>query len=485
MKYKNKQGSSLVFVMIIMVLMAISGQVLVGSSFKVDRSSREMLNESNAFWTAQGGLAWTQMMLENIRLPFGDKFTLVDVDGVPTWTHDILVDGGTCTVKVEDVSPTSSLFSAFATSFYTATVTGVKVNDTVKLQQDLSVSSLASYITVMLNSGDVQFTGMDDIRGKVYCGTGLSLMKAYGGGYTTFSDDVRVAESYVNMDGRKSDTVTQLKNYDSHVANTKVFQKQIELNAPPVDENNTFNSRALDKIKALAGGSGGLVLPADVDSIYIDGDDIKYEGKVTVYYKKKNNGSLVEKTYEQWMALPSGQQHTQEEIRPIVAHDVAAVYAPGNLTIEGVVDGELSIAVNGKALIGTDGITYESAPNDLDCNNWTDAQKDAIDDTFGLVANGEIYAYGDYQHDADINLHGAYMSITGGLTPAQYDKQDPKKDFRVYGSAIIKNITATENQWHGYGCHWMTDKRFQSGDMAPLGFPHDPYKFSNWRRAAL
>ena len=441
-KQKNKEGIALIYVMLILVLLMISGQALISSTNGVQKESWNVLNEDSAFWKAQGGLAWTQMLLENVRIPFARKFS---VDASDIWIHDIHVDGASEIFSTVSVTNVSAGGIVFASHEYFIESVSSNAYDSVSVGQSAKINSLASYITVLYQTAGVGITPYDDMQGKCYFGQNLWLVN--WGGYSTFLDRVRIVGGVqFSSSGAINYNEVELEAMIAGDGNL-IFQKGVQTRAPAIDPSVTFNNDVLEEVESLAVSAGTT-----------------FAGNTTITLAGNNA-----------ICVNNGITTTNQ------AND-AAIYVYGDLDIQGVLDGSLSIGVEGVTTIQSDGIIYASAPVNLDVNDWDVGDKNAINDTFGLISKNRIDVVGDYANNAHINLHGAFMSVNDGIAPVNYNSQIEKREMRVYGSVIAKKLKATESQYNGYGCHWMTDIRFQTGQMAPVGFPSDPYSFYAWRR---
>jgi hypothetical protein len=438
----NKNGGfALLFVMLIISFSAIAASAL----FKYGQTARRYysgdLDQRQAFWLAEAGIDEICAMSRIMPRPFG-------------W--GALPAPGETVERELDIGTSQGSYSAVVSvnsssdNLYTIESTGIFNGHTNIITITAQLENFNKAVLCTVNAGNkVSFTSMDRIIGPMYMNGQIRIEEYAGYGLPIFKGAVNSTSNNVffNYASKPDQTASFAQG-----AITPVFTEGIYLNSPQLDFTGKNTSDYVNDIKEAA-SSGGLTLTGDHTIT------LTATGKMVI--QKAGSGN---KPYTN--SVSSVGNNT--------------LFVNGKLTIQGVLDGELTIGAENVVTIGADGIKYQSAPSTADPELWTAAQIEAIDDVLGLITKKEVICEGT----APISLHGAYMSTGNGIYPKNRGIVCPKVNgekptMYLFGSIAEAVFAYTESgATQGFGTCWRYDPRFDN--IVIKNFANRSYKFKNW-----
>jgi len=154
-----------------------------------------------------------------------------------------------------------------------------------------------------------------------------------------------------------------------------------------------------------------------------------------------------------------------------------AVYVNGNAIVQGVVNGNVTLACEGRIDIAGRGVEYK----DASCGRPTPFQPnfspDRVDDSLGLIARREVRITGT----RSVNIHAAILVTDDGAGfGAKYRYwRLGNPAINLYGSLsqYRRGIVGAVGGW-GFRKNYKYDTRL--GQMAPPHYPYSAYAFALW-----
>jgi len=285
---------------------------------------------------------------------------------------------------------------------------------------------LASHWERLADGTRVYFGPEDYVDGPVYVNDELNIY-----GNPRFLDLVRSGASDVHYQGG---------------GDASVFEGGLLLDAPPLDFAGMFSRDHVGAIQDAA-NSGGIVFDGDIRLIFHQNGHVIAEherGKKQNYNLSAFNG---------------------------------AIHVNGNVEIQGIVEGNVTVGAEGKVTIKRQGVTYESAHhNDPFSNSFN---PDAINDSLGLISRVGV----EIEGKNSINIHAAMLVTEDG--PGFYS---PNSDRRTSNATI--NLFGSVSQYRrgivgrvdgrGFRKNYKYDTRFAAG--APPFYPYSGYVFAEWEQ---
>jgi hypothetical protein len=463
----NKKGYALLAVMV--TAATVTGLILASGSFNtsLNRQIIRELKDARSFWAAEAGIQQMRSLLQAQISPLGS-------DGLPSTGTNLISQ--TFTDDSSFTLSATSLSSAFSQYKYQLSCTGSYMDETRTISITAQLDSMAQTALGTTNkSSSVYFTSTDRIIGELYM-NGVICLKTYDGStWPSFSGTAYSTESYVTLTGGYLDgdngNVTYPDGYENDV-----FLAGIYLDYPMI----TFNSSTyLSDISSAA------------DQSFTDGSDyeLTFNSDGTLSYVKGTisfssssgggggGGSSSSTSYGTFTAKtgPNASSGT------ISLTDAKTLYFSGDIALKGEVNGQVTIGTASTCLIEEGGITYEAAADTVDSYEWSESEVATLnssDDLLGVVSYGDIICMGS----DDIEVQGAFLSMTGGMYPYQRDTYfgSDKPSLYLYGSLNEAVFEYTEGgTWSGFGMKISCDPRFSSTSLA--NFPTRSYSYSNWQ----
>jgi len=315
---------------------------------------------------------------------------------------------------------------------YIITSTGTaESGDTCILQQRAHIQTYANYMHAShfesRGGSPVYFGPSDVIDGQVYCNDRINIY-----GSARLLQMTRSAALDVNY--RSGGTSAS-------------FEGGLELGVPPLDFSGIYSQDHVDRIQDQAAG-GGLVISGNCRLTFqSDGDVVVRQGaNNTTYDLSTFNG---------------------------------AIYVDGNATVQGVLDGSVTVASEGAISIPDGGVQYESASGSNPSPYDNTFNPDDVNDTLGLIARDAVLLTGR----ATTPIHAAIL-VTGegdgfGST-RRYDYLG-NPEIQLYGSLsqYRRGIVGTTGG-RGFVKKYKYDSRLLI--TPPPHYPFSTYTYSVWRR---
>jgi hypothetical protein len=371
-------GSTLVPVIAIAAAVLLVGVAIFVLGHSEGDIVENSVDDSRAFYVAEGGL-------ERMRGWLGD-FHADDPDGDPLGKkfENQLLGGGTYTVEITENLSGGSWLGA-----YRVVSTGVIDGVARQVQAVMIAETFARYQVFVENAGWVWFRTGERFEGPVHVNHDLQI-----DGDPWFGGPVTVGGGLTQKTG-----------------SNPTFEMGYELgveNIPLPDD-----SYPTDRIRPAA-ESGGFAFPALV------GQDAKYHidlghfGPGLMGYKSYGKVGGVY-TWSDWM---------QVDLAPLNG----AIWSPEPIRLEGTLDGQLTIGVEGNIEIWGD-ILYDGvAPGNTpppDC-----------DDVLGLIADGDVIIAYTVPNWNDCMFYGVAMALEKSVEAAEYQHYAPRGVFEMYGGLI-------------------------------------------------
>ncbi|MCK5571994.1 MAG: hypothetical protein KAJ12_04510 [Bacteroidetes bacterium] len=152
-----------------------------------------------------------------------------------------------------------------------------------------------------------------------------------------------------------------------------------------------------------------------------------------------------------------------------------ALLGTGNVTVQGTLDGELSIASQQDIQISDD-ILYEN-------RNWSTS-----DDVLGLIAEDNVVILDNVPNSTNCYVDGSIFTRAGSFEAEDYNKGAPRGTFKIVGS-IVQQDRGQLGTYHvgshsvktGYSKRFVYDKRLENPNFRP---PHYPGYYTKTRAIA-
>ena len=334
------------------------------------------VDDSRAFYIAEGGL-------ERMRGWLGD-YHADDPDGDPLGMkfENELLGGGTYTVEItEDLSGGNWLGA------YKVDSKGTIDNVTRQVRAEMVAETFARYQVFVERGGWVWFRTGDSFEGPVHVNFSLQI-----DGDPWFGGPVTAGGGLTEKTGSNP---TFVMGYELNVPNIPL---------PP-------DSYPADRIKPAA-EAGGWAFP-DLGS-----NKAKYHLHLSYYgaglmgYRSTTDGS----TWTAWTG-------------PIDISSLnGAIYSPEPIRIEGTLDGQVTIGVEGNIEVWDDvlydGVTPGTTPP-ADC-----------DDVLGLIADGDFIIAYTPPNQSDCMFYGVAMALEKNIEAEEYMHYAPRGVIEMYGGII-------------------------------------------------
>jgi hypothetical protein len=147
-------------------------------------------------------------------------------------------------------------------------------------------------------------------------------------------------------------------------------------------------------------------------------------------------------TYTGYKWRSNGTLQTVVHSTPVeIAGINGAVWFGEDITIQGVLDGQLTIYADGEVRIWDDILYQGSTPGlgpDIGC-----------DDVLGLIAGGDIVISKTTPNMHDCELHGVYMALEKEILAEKYQQPPPRGDLIIYGGLVADKSVHLGQFQHG------------------------------------
>lgn len=333
------------------------------------------VDDSRAFYIAEGGL-------ERMRGWLGD-YHADDPDADPLWKkfEDQPLGGGTYTVEItEDLSGGSWLGA------YRVVSTGEIDGVVRQVKASMVAETFARYQVFVERGGWVWFLTGERFEGPVHVNHNLQI-----DGDPWFGGPVTAGGGLTEKPG-----------------SNPVFEMGYELDVPSIPLPD--DSYATDRIKPAA-EAGGLALPL------LAGNDAEYQIDLSHF----GPGLLAYKSYEggTWSGWSTPQDLSALN---------GAIYCPEPLRLSGVLDGQVTIGVEGDVYV-VDDILYDGVvPGNTppsDC-----------DDVLGIIADGDFIIGYVPPNYSDCMFYGVAMAMEKNIEAEDYMHYAPRGVVEMYGGII-------------------------------------------------
>lgn len=516
---KQKEGSVLVLVMMISVLVGILGMAGFYLARLDARETRKLIQKETALNMAEAGSARLKAITslkENYET--FETLGLIDNSGNAVLSETLTDESGTAIGSYQIYIATAAS-SDPDYSDYSVRIVGTSASgeQTATIRTNARMEGISGNVYGSRTEGRtdqiIRFT-TGDVLEKVRTNDSF-----YIDGTPTFLEKVKTSASYYyNNDGSSYETTT--------ANNTAVFKDGISFGAAELP----FEDTLITDISSLAAesvsgdcsitfddeipglGSEGYYLMSQTTSS-TNTIDVTYS--TTTYYwtrtysgKGKNKKTVTEtgtstseadvprdatvtststktdtRTEDQITYSTITTTNTISSLGDTSDSEDNIIYVDGTVTVHGEVSGTMTIACNGTIEID-DNLTYASAESDSDPANWT-SEPDA-GDILGLFATEKVILT-DHNYNTDRNIH-ASIYVTNdsddtwmrGFCVENHTTSDINKPYiNLYGSIIQCARGAVGAGDSGYKKNYRQDKKLRQ-NPAP-GTPFGSPGFYDWQ----
>jgi hypothetical protein len=198
-----------------------------------------------------------------------------------------------------------------------------------------------------------------------------------------------------------------------------------------------------------------IMMPAAQDAgIYgpaLSGKNARYE----VILGRVGNGTLSYRSVQKG----GGSYETANWVDVDIASLNGAAWFADDTWIEGVLDGELTIAVEGDITIRGDVLYEGSSPGS--------GPDPGCDDMLGLIAKNDIYVAATTANMNDVEIHGAMMALWKNFEVEDYMHGPPRGSLIVYGGTMVEQSLHIGQYQHdvvvsGYARDFRWDERLNT-----------------------
>lgn len=424
-----RRGSTLVLAMLVMLTLSVLGLGLLEQANGIGVSTSQAVAAAQAFWTAEAGMEHLKFLGQQTRLPFPSVHSPTSSSGLLWGTNALSGATANGTYRVDVLDDPAWTNATQVVKKYIISAQGTSANGTVRtIRLAACMQSFATYMHASESENGISFGPGDVLDGPVYTNDRLSL---YGGTPNPlFKQRAWSAASSVKY---------------SNGADSSSFSGGLVLNAPTLDIAGQFSSDHILDVKNQA-SHGGLVLASP--------------GTYVLNF------------------MPNGQFTSNlQPTGPLVTNRIAAIsngtmFVNGDVQVQGVVSGKLSMAVSGSIYL-TSNLVYCTATNPTP---WSTSFNPArVTDSLGLVASNRVEVTGE----SEITIEAAILVTAGGFDAFYYSQSFGSPHINLYGS-ISQYSRGAVGRIGGYG--FLKNYKYDSrlSDNAPPGFPYSLYAFTRW-----
>lgn len=428
----GREGAILALVLVVMVVLAFVGVGLLGLSSATGMEAGRSIGTVQAFWTAEAGLERVKTIGLKRRRPFAKIVQAGSPSGFLYGSNALVGTTSQGAYAVDVLEAPGWTNANQALKKYIIVSRGTANNGTKhRVSVRTEIETFASYmhstdLERTTGGGLIYFGPADVIDGPVYVNDRLNVY-----GTARFLQSVASATNSVNYQWG---------------ASIACFEGGLVLNVPPLSFTNAEHIADV-KTEAL---SGGLSLTSDFKF------DFRSDGSFT-YVPAATNAPII----TNYVSAVNG-----------------AIYVDGNAWVQGVVDGEVTMAVQNSIYISNN-VTYASAQSP---NPWQGGfNPAAVDDSLGLIASNRVQIVGANA----VSIHAAILVTSGdeGFGAANRYVPIGAPPINLYGSLSQKRrgvVGQISTPMNGFTKNYKYDSRFHAD--APPNFPYSVYVFSRWEQ---
>ena len=424
--FSDERGISLIMTIIASLFLSILGYVTISTVVTDSRLGARSLNSQQAFWLAESGLELTYRWLQFQDPPPG---------GTAAFLHyNQQADGGgtyTVTVDPDNGNPGTYLKK------YKISSVG-KVDKTVrKLEIEMLTTTFNKfgYLTGD-EGGTIWFITGDLLEGPIHS-----------------NDQISIVGSPVFM-GKVSSTASS---FNQGSPFTPDFQNSYQLGVPPV----IFPTEqdVMDNYWSENTLPPGLI----IDATFGKKADIQFLANGTLRYSVWHMEGVV-KVFD-----ITNQIEVLDDLRGFI-------FVDGDVTIQGTVNGAVTLFATGKIEIDNN-IIYE--------DSWPSGEpKSGCDDYLGLIAKTDVLILENAANNNDVIINAAILTLGDSFTVQNFWSGSPRGDLTIYGSLsqLVRGPVGTFG-WSGatgYAKDYHYDGRF--ADTPPPYYPSvGKYHYLYWK----
>jgi hypothetical protein len=425
----GERGFVLVAVLVLVFSVLIIGAAFFSLAGYETRDTQSDLASQRAFWLAEGGKDRALRWLTNQTRPPETDLNIYQSVAGP--------DGGTYTVDC--LVDTASIY--LAEKAFVLDCVGLSGGRQRRIRERVRMTSFAQYAyftdeEVGPGGTEIWFTTGDVIEGQLHTnGTVRILGNPHFIGPLTSASDHMVGSPNYRVEVPSDWPVG---------GNHPTFDQGFTLNAPVIP----LPSQTLD-LRSLA-QSGGIYISAEAEV------ELGVTGLTTPV---SNPGWLRYRN----VSPPSG-QWTSVRISTL---SNKILYGNNDIHVEGLLDGQLTVASNRNVRI-EDNLTYLAS-------NAQGTPLPGCNDLLGIVAGRDVIFVDNTANATNLIVDAVLMALNTSITAENYDQHNPRGVLTIWGGLIQQNrgavgtVNSSGNINHGYSKNYHYDDRVTG--YAPPGFP--------------
>jgi hypothetical protein len=439
----SRDGAVLGMVLILVMVLGILAVTLLSLSQDIGIEVSHDVSDAQAFWAAEAGIEQAKVIGQLKRKPYK---AIPTTNGVGTlWGSNVLAgvtSQGRYSVNILDDPSWSN--AVHTLQKYIITSVGTSAGGrTIVVSIHAALLNYSGYLNASHLENGVYYGTGDLLDGPVDTDDQLNILGPPG---PIFMSLVSTATNYVNytLSGSLLTWTPTTNEYNA------VWEGGLALNAPKLDIQGQFGDHVTDI--QIESQLGGLELDGSAKGDYSfnfkpDGS-FNYSNMVTHVLKTNNLASLN-----------------------------GTIYVDGNAYVQGVVNGNVTLAARQSINIVSD-IVYASASG-LFPTPWTTNFNNAtVDDMLGLMAGNTMHVQGSNS----INIHASILIATNGFNADHSGDVLGGPKINLFGamSQYSRGVVGhPTTQFEGFHKNYKFDQRYVSD--APPFFPPSVYSFTLWQ----
>ena len=438
----GRNGAVLGMVLILMMVLGLLAITLLSLSQNIGIEVSHDVSDAQAFWAAEAGIEQAKVIGQLKRKPY---FAIPNPSGVGTlWGSNVLTgvtSQGRYSVNILDDPAWSNAVHTLKKYIITSVGTSAGGRTSV-VSIHAALLNYAGYLNASHIENNVYYATGDLLDGPVYTDDQLNILGPPG---PVFLSLVSSATNYVNytLSGSLMTWTPTTNEYNA------VWEGGLAQNAPKLDIQGQFGDHVTDI--QVESQLGGLELDGSAKGDYSfnfkpDGSFI-YSNMVTHIPKTNNLASLN-----------------------------GTIYVDGNAYVQGVVNGNVTLAARQSINIVSD-IVYASASG-LYPDPWnTNFNNSAVDDMLGLMAGDSL----NVQGSNSISIHASILITTNGFNADNWNQPIGGPKINLFGGMSQYSrgkVGRATTPFDGFHKNYKFDQRYASD--APPYFPPSVYSFTLW-----
>jgi len=426
----DENGVSLIMAIVAGMFLSLIGYVTVSMVVVDSKSGAAYLQSTRAFWLAESGIELGARWLRYEIPPPGGKEPFVQYDALQAGLGSFTV-----TIDPDDGNPATYLKK------YKIISVGTVDNFSRKLEVEMEMTTFSKYIYVTADEGNsVWFNTGDVLEGPVH------------------SNDLIFIKNNPVFMGKVTSSANSFNQGPAYAYNPD-FQKGYQLGVPEVifpTEEEALNSY--------------WATNTETPLLTIDATGNKY-----AEIKFNSDGTL---TYNLWKYKNKRKKkkiYYKKNVQMNIGDLGGLIYIDGNVSIEGVLKGSVTIFSTGDMNL-IDDVVYA-------CSDNAGKPSDDCADMLGLISSKGIEVRDTEANRDNIIINAAMLALDQSFFVEGYYRGAPRGDLTIWGSLSQKQrgVVGTHGNFKtGYYKDYHFDTRFSSSK--PPYYPGTgQYHFNYWK----